>query len=145
MELDRLIALVKEKGGRMTFKREVIFKVLLNNENVLITAEKLLKQCQKEIPSLNLTTVYRNLEKMIELGLVQQVNVISSKRAFKLVTLNSHHHHLICSRCKKTIPIDYCPITNELLEIAKSKNFKIADSNIEFFGLCQDCNIKTKL
>lgn len=140
MKLENLITRIKNHGGRMTPNRELIVKKLLLNINSLVTADELLRQCKEDNPGINLTTIYRNLDTLEELELIHQISINNSTRGYKLITVEHHHHHLVCRDCGKTIPIDYCPLSDELLEIAKQNHFNIEDVNLDFFGKCQQCS-----
>jgi Fur family ferric uptake transcriptional regulator len=96
---------------------------------------------------LGLTTVYRTLDLLVRLGLLNKLSFGSgeSRYEFRATDEKTHHHHLICMRCGTII--DYTDFVNEELELvkktedslARKHGFKIIDHNIEFLGICPEC------
>lgn len=87
----------------------------------------------------NKTTVYRQLERLIGLGEVQTVEFGDGKKRYEIKT-DYHHHHLVCNNCSKATCFE---VNNDLgvLEkrIRKDFSFKVSYHNLEFFGLCNNC------
>lgn len=86
----------------------------------------------------NKTTVYRQIEKLIISDEIIEVQFGDGKKRYEIKGLN-HHHHLICNKCGKLedISLDENVI---LKEVAKKSKFNVQRHNLEFFGLCMDCN-----
>ncbi|HEY9785281.1 MAG TPA: transcriptional repressor [Candidatus Obscuribacterales bacterium] len=86
-----------------------------------------------------LTTVYRSLESLVGLGLVQSVDLGDGERRFELVKPGEHHHHLVCDKCRSSVHLDQCLVA-ELEEAIKSKyGFEVRGHILEIFGLCAHC------
>jgi len=85
----------------------------------------------------NKTTVYREISSFISDGLVREIDFGDGKKRYELVS-RGHHHHLICSKCKKVddIVLDEDPILSKVEKLSK---FKIESHSLEFFGLCSNC------
>jgi Fe2+ or Zn2+ uptake regulation protein len=83
----------------------------------------------------NKTTIYRNLEKLEQDGLIKKVLLSDQKQYWEKVQTSSHYHfHLVCNLCKKI----------ECREFAKPldlgfTDFLIQKSEFNIFGLCQQC------
>src|SRR3990167_4015653 len=60
-----------------------------------------LRQDEPDAPGL--TTVYRSLESLVGLGLVQAVDFGDGEKRYELVEPGEHHHHLVCQRCKRSV------------------------------------------
>ena len=98
-------------------------------------------------PGIGLTTVYRTLELLFRLGLVQKLVAADGQSRYELKNegKKGHHHHLICTACGKII--DYRDFVQDELELvkkteealARKHHFLIQDHNIEFLGLCEKC------
>ena len=94
-----------------------------------------------------MTTVYRTLDLLHRMGLIHRFTVGDghSRYEFTADEKKEHHHHLICTNCGKII--DYSEFVDEELalvkkietRLSKKYDFKIADHNIEFVGLCPKC------
>jgi len=95
---------------------------------------------------INSSTVYRNLESLVELGLLKKVSLLSRQVHYELSDSFSdrcHHHHLICLSCQKVVEISDCSIQFPSSSSLKKIGFSsIKDHSLEFFGLCNLCSRK---
>ena len=86
-----------------------------------------------------LTTVYRSLESLVNMGLVQAVDLGDGERRYEMSKPGEHHHHLICQVCKHSVHLEQCLI-EELEEGIKARyGFHPKDHILEIFGVCKDC------
>ncbi|MBX9667434.1 MAG: transcriptional repressor [Candidatus Obscuribacterales bacterium] len=89
-----------------------------------------------------LTTVYRSLESLVSMGLVQAVDLGDGERRYELVKPGEHHHHLVCESCRSSVHLDQCLI-EELEEGIRHKyGFQIKGHILEIFGTCKGCLTK---
>lgn len=131
---------------RWTAPRESILDALSRARGHL-SAKDIYASLQPGSSGLGLATVYRTLELLHRLGIVQKLTLSDGQGRYQLrsVDQQDHHHHLICTRCG--LIIDYRDFVQEELELvkktedalAKKYNFVIQDHNIEFLGLCEKC------
>jgi Fur family ferric uptake transcriptional regulator len=131
---------------RWTAPRESILD-LLSRTTGHLSAKDIYASLYASFPGLGLTTVYRTLELLHRLGIVQKITAGDGQGRYQLrsVDKQDHHHHLICTRCGKII--DYRDFIQEELELVKKTeealtkkyNFVIQDHNVEFLGLCEKC------
>ena len=138
-------------GLSFTRARKIILDILKTKKGHLSIEEiyeKLIKRC----PGVNLTTVYRNLEVLTELGIVEKFDFGDGRARYELVEgpqREKHHHHLVCTSCGRVIDYtDFIDQEVELLQktekgLSKKHNFKISDHLIQFYGLCDRCRMKT--
>lgn len=141
MTFEYLVEQIKNNRGRMTPQREIILRHLVDHQEELLTADRLLVLSQEENPQINMTTIYRNLEVLEQMNLIYKLNIDPTTSGFKLpCDANDHHHHMICRSCGKMIAIDYCPMSPVLLEKARLAGFTITDHNLDLYGLCDFCN-----
>ena len=89
-----------------------------------------------------LTTVYRSLESLVSLGLVQSVELGDGERRYEMVKPGEHHHHLVCDSCKESVHLDNC-LVDELEDGIRSKyGFQVKGHILEIFGMCRTCQQK---
>ena len=88
------------KCTRMTVQKMKIMEYL-KSVHTHPSAEKVYKEVRKELPTITLATVYRNLNKLAEEGKVLKIKV-GSKTKFDADT--SSHQHCVCSKCGKIKP-----------------------------------------
>lgn len=88
----------------------------------------------------NKTTIYRVIDKLVEVGIATEVIIGDGTGRYELAT-NSHHHHLICTECKGVTSFDIQDNFTEIEKnIAKSQNFKVNKHRLEFLGTCKNCS-----
>ena len=131
---------------RWTAPRQAIVDLLSRTKRHL-SAKDIYTELTKIYPGLGLTTVYRTLDLLSRSGMIQTIAIGDGQNRYELKSGNKsdHHHHLICTNCGKII--DYREFLKEELEFinkAEKKlenkfSFKIMDHNIEFIGLCKNC------
>jgi len=126
---------LKLKGYKMTRQREAILDAFLACATHLVTAHELFRQVMVKVPQTNFSTVYRNLEILVQEGLVNKVMVQDKTQAYELNIESEHHHHMICKLCGNVQCIDYCPIDN----ISDSYGFKHTGHRLEIYGFCSEC------
>jgi Fur family transcriptional regulator, ferric uptake regulator len=91
-----------------------------------------------------LTTVYRSLESLVAMGLVQAVDLGDGERRYEVVAPGEHHHHLVCRQCGSSTHLDSC-LVEDMEEAIKTKyNFEIDSHVFEVFGTCTECQKKRK-
>ena len=141
----------KHGGFRMTLPRQEIFNVLASTESHL-SAEDIYFKVHKKYPGVGLTTVYRTLELLVNMCLVRRFDFGDGRGRYQLIEGPKgrvHHHHLVCTSCGRVIDYtEFIDDEEELLDktekgLSKKYNFKIADHELTFFGLCDKCSKNT--
>mgnify|MGYP000866150563 CR=1 FL=1 len=141
---------LKDCGYRLTTSREAILEILSKTSEHL-SAEDIYLTLHKSYPNIGLTTIYRTLELLVQMGLVSKFDFGDGRARFELsekLQGRRHHHHLVCTNCGRII--DYTDFINEEIElltrtekeISKKFNFKIERHLIQFYGLCDKCQSK---
>ncbi|MBN2120495.1 MAG: transcriptional repressor [Candidatus Omnitrophica bacterium] len=137
-------------GYRWTIARQSVLDVL-GKATRHLSAEDIYMQMHKVNPGVGLTTIYRTLELLVQMGIVIKSDFGEGRARYEMAEgpkgLN-HHHHLICTGCGKVIDYtDFIDDEVELLQrtekgLSKKYNFKISNHLIQFYGLCQVCKNK---
>jgi Fe2+ or Zn2+ uptake regulation protein len=85
-----------------------------------------------------LVTVYRTLEKLEELQLIQRVHQPQGCQAF--ITLgHGHEHLLLCQNCGRVAFFEGDDLDALIASISKKSGYQIREHWLQFFGLCQTC------
>ena len=88
--------------------------------------------------SINLSTVYRTLELLDELGLIRHAHL--SDRAPTYHSARGHEHaHLVCRECRRVISIDRAEMEQALGPLAAAHGFSPDYGHLTVFGTCRDC------
>jgi len=137
-------------GYRLTTGREAILDILSKSEGHL-SAEDIYMKVHPKYPNVGLTTVYRTLDVLSNLGMVYKLDFGDGRARYELAGGPKgahHHHHLVCTACGKVI--DYADFIDDEVELLRETekglgskyNFKITNHLIQFYGLCDKCNAK---
>ncbi len=133
--------ILKDKGLKITKKRTGILKVLEKVEHPVDVLEIKDKLNENDI-EINLSTIYRALENMSEVGIVKKVNFSDDARIFFELDKNVHHHYLHCLKCKALVMIDSCPLKDYQKNLAKKTNYNLVGHNLDIYGYCPKCQEK---
>jgi Fur family ferric uptake transcriptional regulator len=128
---------LSQKGYRMTPQRMMILEAI-EGASGHISAEDIYQDIRKRYPGLNISTVYRTLELLKEMGMVTETDMGDGRVRFHSAG-HEHHHHLVCSRCGKVIDLDesmMSPLTDML---AEKYNFRADLKHLAIFGHCKSC------
>jgi len=138
---------LRNHGFKCTVSREIILEVLEATDEHL-SPEEVYHKVYKEYPNIGLTTVYRTLELLVNLGIVVRFEFGDGKSRYELsenYSHKNHHHHLICSICGTIL--DYSDFMDDEInylnkiekELEKKHNFEINNHLIHFYGKCSKC------
>ena len=110
---------------------------ILKNTRTHPTASWIYDKLKDEFPNLSMGTVYRNLNILVEQGLVKKIDFGSTFDRFE-ATLDPHYH-FICEKCHSVIDLNI-PIDNELnKKIKEATGLEPIRHRIEFYGVCNNC------
>jgi len=138
MEQPRDIAgKLSRQGYRLTPQRVMILSVIENSDNH-ISAEEIYAQVVARYPRINISTVYRTLELLKQLGLIYEIELGGGRVGYHPEG-RGHHHHLICRQCGAVIDVGESvlfPVQAILLQVF---NFSADLKHLAIFGLCKNC------
>lgn len=128
---------LQSKGYRLTPQRIMVVDALHSAEHH-ISAEEIFSLVRKKYPYANISTIYRTLELLKELGLAAEISIGDGIMRYH-ARENSGHHHLICSRCGciTDLPEQELSHLKEVLE--NNHGFKADINHLAIFGICSSC------
>ena len=137
--------LLKEKGMKTTSQRLAIFEVLSGEPDRHFTAEEIYDKVKEKWPDIGLATVYRNIQKLSEFGVIDKLNLDDGFVRYEIGDpdrdkAKHHHHHLICRKCGGVVTFE-----DDLLEALESRiretmGFIVSDHEVKFYGWCRKCS-----
>jgi Fur family ferric uptake transcriptional regulator len=127
---------LRERGYRLTPQRELILGAV--HELGHATPDEVLAHVRERASSVNVSTVYRTLEVLEELGLVRHAH-LSDRAPTYHSTTGPAHAHLVCRACGRVseLPVETLTPMTERLE--SEHNFVPDVGHLTVFGHCQDC------
>ncbi|MEK0314038.1 ferric iron uptake transcriptional regulator [Cohnella sp. 56] len=141
---DQLVKINKQlqsKGYKLTSQREATVRILLEYEQDHLSAEEVFMLVREVYPDIGLATVYRTLELLAEMHIVEKMNFGDGVARYDLRgDDHAHmHHHLICTVCGRLTEIkeDWLGELEERLE--REYGFKVSDHRLEFTGTYMHC------
>ncbi len=129
-------------GLRMTSQRAQILDII-NRGNGHLDADEVYRQARQRQPNLSLSTVYRNLHTLKELGLIQELHFNESHHHYE-VKPSTEHHHVVCLGCGKVIEFEYGLCSEMKQEIARKEGFEVIGAEVQITGYCSMCRRKKK-
>lgn len=136
--IEEIILKLREKGCKITPQRRAVIQSLLKFEK-FPTAQEVYNDIRLVNPDVGLDTVYRNLHLLTGMGVVNQINLPGRDGKVFELTLDGHHHHLICLSCGEANCLNYCPVDEKDLQEAAGAKFRVVGHSLELYGYCKKC------
>lgn len=128
---------LQANGYRLTEPRRAVVEIVAQSAYVLSPAE-VYQQTRKRHPAIGLVTIYRTLEKLEELGLIQRVHQPGGCHTF-IASATGHQHLLICQNCGLAQYFSGDDLDPLMHSIGKNSGYTIKEHWLQLFGLCADC------
>ena len=129
-------------GMRVTTQRALILEIIRRGKGHL-DADEIYRRAREKEPRLSLSTVYRTLQTLKELGLIEELHFDETHHHYE-VKPSTEHHHLVCLGCGKIVEFS-CPLTRYMKRsVAEAKDFEIVDSEVRMSGYCPKCQQKRR-
>lgn len=125
--------LFEQEGLKTTPARTALIGLLSQSKSP-IDANTLHEVMKKMGFRTDLATLYRNLNLFVSKKILNRFEFQEGKFRYELSSL-PHHHHAICKSCGSIQDIEEC-------NISLRSRFKVKEHNVEFFGLCVNCQSK---
>ncbi len=129
---------LQANGCRLTDSRRAVVKIIASSSKVL-TPLDVFEQARANHPGIGLVSVYRTLDKLEELGLIQRVHQPSGCQAFA-AALNGHQHLLICQKCGKVCYFSGDQLEGLVRNVEAASGFRVQEHWLQLFGFCGDCS-----
>lgn len=114
-------------------RREVID--LLAGEPCAVTALAI----DRKLDSVGRASVYRTLDQLERLHLVQRVEIGGDAAGYERVDPDQHHHHLVCEECGRLAPFASPALEEEIARISRDADFEVAAHDVVLRGTCATC------
>lgn len=130
---------LRQAGHRLTSSRERILSVIHASDGHL-TADEILKRVRSRHGPINKSCVYRTLDLLARLNLVNPTNFGNGCIEYE-IHRHPHHHHLLCRDCGERIEVDehvFAPMAKRLRE---KYGFAVDLEHFAIFGRCINCRL----
>jgi len=127
-------------GLRMTHQRALILEIIRQGH---LDADEVYHQSRERNTHLSLSTVYRTLRKLKELGLIEELHFDEGHHHYEVKT-PVEHHHLVCLSCGKIVEFK-CLLSEKMKDnIGHEKGFEVTGAEVQMTGYCSKCRQKRK-
>ncbi|MCX6011358.1 MAG: Fur family transcriptional regulator [Chloroflexi bacterium] len=132
-----IVKKLTEQGYRLTPQRLMIISAIEHSDGH-ISAEEIYAQVMAKYPHVNISTVYRTLELLKQLGLVTDTDFGEGRVRYHPVG-KGHHHHLVCQECGATVDLDETVLTPLKDVLLREYGFSADLRHLAIFGRCGRC------
>lgn len=134
--LDELIIELRARGGRVTSARRSLLSALVSAHGHL-TADELAAKVQAEHPDVHISTIYRSLDALEQLGLVDHVHLGHGRAVYHLT--DDAHQHLVCDACGIVIEVPDSTFAALADDLDRRYGFALRANHFAVLGRCAAC------
>jgi Fur family peroxide stress response transcriptional regulator len=135
--IDEFRARCAERGLAVTHQRVVIYQALMAKGHHP-SPEEIYRRVRRQIPSISLATVYKNIRTFIDHGLLREAS--PHHGCARLEVNLEPHHHLVCLRCKAIVDLAEEAVEPVRLRSRPPAGFRVERCSVEVQGICDKCS-----
>lgn len=147
MNEEKVKDLLREKGLKVTSQRLMVLNILSAHGDEHLTVEEIY-DLAKESPEIGLATIYRTVQVLLELHVIEKVTFDDGFARYELngeETGSGHrHHHAICTQCGKVYSLETDLLDTLEKQVFESLGFEVTDHEVKLYGLCSACRRKAQ-
>ena len=132
----RLLDALRDRGERMTIARRALLEVLAGAHGHL-SAEEILAAVQRQHPEIHRATVYRTLETLDRLGIVEHTHLGHGPAAYHLA--DDVHQHLVCEVCGAVVEVPSTLVRGIEQRLQRDYGFVMRPFHFAVVGRCRRC------
>jgi len=138
---DEFYEKLKSSGYKITSQRKVVLNAMLEHQDEHLSVEEIYQFVKEEHPEIGLATVYRNIQLLSDMKIVEKLNLDDGFIRYELAKDNEvhRHHHLICEVCGKVIEVKEDHMGAIEQSFLETYGFVVNDHQAKFFGTCSSC------
>jgi Fur family transcriptional regulator, ferric uptake regulator len=137
-----VVTALEEAGYRLTGPRRALAGLVASREGHF-TADDLLDLARRRRLGLGRATIFRALDVLTELGVIERLDLPSGEHAF-VACEPAHHHHVVCASCGRATWVADHELEQVAARIGRETGYRIATHRLELFGICPDCQAAGK-
>jgi Fur family transcriptional regulator, ferric uptake regulator len=135
--MGQLVQALKERGHRLTPQRQLILEAIEEIEGH-VSAESVHSIVAARFPQVNISTVYRTLELLQDLGLVTHTHFDDGIALYHLASAHPHQH-LVCRRCGSQRELDVSVLDPVDRHLRAEYGFEADLAHFAIVGVCAEC------
>ncbi len=131
-----IIKALRGRGYKATLQRIAIGRFALRNHDHP-TAQRIYGEVKKVYPTVSLATVYKTIQILEEVGLIQEMKLPKDQTRFD--SDMKPHINLICLGCGKIRDFEDPALPEMMAKVAAAEEFAVSGQRFDMYGLCQSC------
>src|SRR3954447_24683896 len=136
---EHALATLQAAGHRRGGARTAVVEALAGHD-CAVTALELDDELRRRQPPVGRASVYRALEQLEELGLVQRIEVCRGTAGYERIDPDGHHHHhAICRDCGRMVPFEDPSLEQAIAQVAGAMPFDVTEHDVVLRGRCEHC------
>jgi Fur family ferric uptake transcriptional regulator len=133
------LAQMRSTSGRSGGARRAVVE-LLAGEDCCLSAQEIHDRLRAGGERVGIASVYRTLDGLDALGLVQRVDLGDGVSRFERADpRGDHHHHLVCGKCGKVEAFSDARLESVIDNVSGATSFRIDDHDVVLRGRCESC------
>ncbi len=137
--VDHAHAVIRAAGHRSSAPRSAVVATLAT-QNCVRSAGEIGDSLRREGTEIGIATVYRALELLDDLGLVQRLDVGEGSARFEpALPTGEHHHHVVCDRCGRVSQFEDEGLEAAIDRVARRLEYRVGAHDVILRGACPDC------
>jgi Fur family ferric uptake transcriptional regulator len=137
---EHALASLQAAGYRRGGARTAVVEALARHD-CAVTALELDDELRRRKPAVGRASVYRALEQLEQLGLVQRLEVSRGIAGYERVEPGGeHHHHAICRSCGRMVPFEDPSLERAIAKVSGEMSFDVTDHDVILRGRCERCS-----
>lgn len=121
----------------MTKQRKLVYDIMRESDGHM-TAEEVYNTAKVRMPKVGLATIYRNLNKLAEDGMLSKIDLGNGSVTYDITTVL--HAHMVCNKCHRVFDV---PLNSKTFQkTMDSKKFHATEYTMVIRGICDDCSSK---
>jgi Fur family ferric uptake transcriptional regulator len=136
---EHALAALQSAGFRRGGARTAVIEALAEQQ-CAVTAFELEDELRRRKAGVARASIYRALEQLEQLGLLQRLEVCRGTAGYERVEPGGeHHHHAICRDCGRLIPFEDRSLERAIDKVAGRMSFEVSEHDVVLRGLCERC------
>lgn len=124
--------------ARKPTRQQQAVAALLREGGDFVSAQTVHGRLREAGDKIGLATVYRALQSMVEVGDADTIRTDEGESVYRACS-TTHHHHLVCRRCGKTVEVDGPAVEKWTEAVATEHGFSDVTHTLEIYGTCAEC------
>lgn len=134
-----LMKYLKDRGLRQTKSKAILIDFFLQNQRAPVSLKKLNSYMQIHLPEIDRTTIYRNIEKLIDFDVIQELEIPKLGKAYQFIFEKNISHYYTCKSCRKIKKGNEDLFSRVEKALKDVHDFSKANFSVVFYGYCADC------